>query len=169
MAREEHAGQVRCRTPHIEDAGAIHTLIQRCPPLDVNSRYCYALICHEHADTSVVAVSGPRVVGFISAYVRPSAKNTVFVWQVAVDPSARGQGLGGHMLDDIIERVRGGGVEFLETTVSPSNDASHGMFEALARRLDARVARAPLFPAALFGSDDHEAEDLLRIGPFNSQ
>jgi len=168
VAREEDAGRIRCRPPRIEEAGAIHALIQRCPPLDVNSRYCYLLICREHADTSVVAVSGQGVRGFVSAYVRPSATNTVFVWQVAVDPSARGQGLGGRMLDNILERVRGEGVEFLETTVSPSNDASHGTFEALARRLDARVTRAPLFPAQLFGSKDHEAEELLRIGPFNS-
>jgi L-2,4-diaminobutyric acid acetyltransferase len=167
-ARDEHAGRIHCRPPRIEDAGAIHSLIQRCPPLDVNSRYCYALICHEHADTSVVAVSGPRVVGFISAYVRPSAKNTVFVWQVAVDRSARGQGLGGRMLDFVVDQVRGEGVTHLETTVSPSNAASSGMFESLARRLEARITRAPLFPAELFGSEDHEAEDLLRIGPFNS-
>jgi len=72
-------------------------------------------------------------------------------------------------------------VSFLEATVSPSNTASLALFRSFARRRDTTLAThegygAELFPHAPDRAPDrppharppHEAEPLLRIGPFTS-
>ena len=57
---------------------------------------------------------------------------------------------------------------WVETTVGPGNRASRMLFSRLAARLGAPLGETALFDAALFGADAHEAEPLLRIGPFTS-
>lgn len=153
------------RKPVLGDGAAVCELIRNCPPLDVNSCYCYFLLCSHFAGTSVVAESGDAITGFISAYLEPTAPDTVFVWQVAVDESQRGTGLAGRMLDAIVSRTECAGVRWLETTVSPSNRASRRLFERFADRHGARLEERPFLEAAHFGDSGHEAEPLLRIGP----
>ena len=164
------------REPTPTDAAAIHRLVHRCRPLDPNSPYAYMLLALHFRGTCVVAEQGQRVVGFLSAYVPPQQQDTIFVWQVAIDPEARGQGLAGRLLDELLARDVCAGVSFLETTVTPSNQPSRRLFGALARRLAAPLDTSVLFPAELFDgaepaggepSPAHEAEELLRIGPFS--
>ena len=77
-----------------QDGAALHDLIAACPPLDLNSRYAYLLLCHHHAQTSVVAELDGVLVGAITAYIPPIQPDTLFVWQVAVAPASRGNSLG---------------------------------------------------------------------------
>lgn len=163
--RRPAAVRAEFRKPVLGDGAAVCELIRNCPPLDVNSCYCYFLLCGHFAGTSVVAESGGAVTGFISAYLEPAAPDTVFVWQVAVDASQRGTGLAGRMLDTILSRTECAGVRWLETTVSPSNRASRRLFERFADRRGARLEERPFLEAAHFGDSGHEAEPLLRIGP----
>src|SRR5690606_10951711 len=106
------------------DAGmgcAVAKLVERCPPLDRNSVYCNLLQCHHFAATSVAAVgTAGELLGFISAYLLPERPNTLFIWQVAVDPRARQQGLAHNMLLELLGRPRCLGVTFIETTVTES-------------------------------------------------
>ena len=85
------------RTPRAEDGAAIWNLVRDCKPLDENSMYCNLIQCDHFRDTCVVAELNGQIAGWISAYVVPSDETrTLFVWQVAVAPAARGD-----------ERVRG--------------------------------------------------------------
>lgn len=152
--------------PSLADGASIHALIAACPPLDLNSTYAYLLLCHHHAATCVVARDRGRILGFVSAYRPPADPSTLFVWQVAVHADARGLGLGRSMLAELLAREGLDGVQRLETTVSPSNAASLAMFRALARDLDAPCVESGFLTAADFGSESHEEETLLRIGPF---
>ncbi|MCB5362863.1 diaminobutyrate acetyltransferase [Pusillimonas sp. CC-YST705] len=152
------------RPPAIEDGPAIHQLISRCPPLDLNSAYAYLLWCQHFQGTSVVAVGSHGVEGFVSAYVPPEKDDTLFIWQVAVDARRRGQGLGLRMLLSLFERDPLKKLKFVEATVGPGNKASRAMFSALAKRLDVALNESPLFAASLFG-EGHEEECLLRLGP----
>lgn len=159
---------IRLREPRLTDGAAIHHLIQQCPPLDLNSTYAYLLICHHHAQTSVVAESAGRLVGFISGYLPPLQPDTFFVWQVAVHSDARGKGLGLSMLRHLLQRPVSKRIRYLDTTVSPSNQASRAMFARLAQNLATTMSEQPLFGRAMFGEGDaHEDEMLLRIGPFH--
>jgi L-2,4-diaminobutyric acid acetyltransferase len=150
----------------VEQAHAIRSLIEACPPLDVNSTYAYLLLCHHFRRTCVAAHCEDALAGFVSAYVPPAEPNTVFVWQVAVHPDHRGQRLGRAMLCELLARPNLRHVRHLHATVSRSNFASTRMFHALAAELGASCSDGVLFTQQHFGGEAHEAEMLLRIGPF---
>ena len=156
------------RRPTPEDGAAVHALIKSSPPLDLNSTYAYLLLCHHFAETCVVAELDGQLVGFVSGYIPPAQTDTFFVWQVAVHSYARGRGLGTSMLRYLLQSQHIGHIRYLDTTVSPSNQASRAMFAHLARDLETVISEQPLFPKSLFGEGaGHEDEMLLRIGPFH--
>lgn len=156
------------RTPLLRDAAAVYQLIADCPTLDLNSEYLYLLLSEHFSQTCVVAQRGPQIDGFISAYFLPDRPDVLFVWQVAVHERARGQRLGQAMLDHLKQRLSDRALRYLEMTVSPSNLASRGLFAAMARRWQAPLQEQAFFDTALFASQAHEAEPLLRIGPLDS-
>lgn len=135
--------------------------------LDINSPYVYALWCRDFAASSVVALdSGGTVRGFVIGYLRPDASDSYFLWQVAVDPALRGQGLAGRMLRGIGDRVCALGVRWLEATVTPDNGASRALFASFARERGAEAVWTPLFERTHFPDGaEHDPEELVRIGP----
>jgi L-2,4-diaminobutyric acid acetyltransferase len=150
------------------DGAALHNLIAACPPLDLNSRYAYLLLCLHHAATSVVADLDGAVVGVITAYIPPTQPDTLFVWQVAVAPQQRGQGLGKRMLNTLLhDTMAQHQLRWIETTISPSNEASHSLFTSFALQHAAGCSIATLFAAEDFGESGHEEERLYQIGPFD--
>jgi L-2,4-diaminobutyric acid acetyltransferase len=116
----------------------------------------------------VVAEHDGDVVGFVSAYRPPSDPRTLFVWQVVIDGSMRGQGLAGSLLDAVLERDACAGVRFIETTIGPDNTASLKLFSALAQRLGVPIRKADVFVGELLGDGEHEDEVLYQIGPIES-
>ncbi len=156
---------IRLVRPTIERGHDIHALIRACPPLDINSSYAYLLLAHHFAETCVLALDGEAAVGFVSGYVPPARPDTLFVWQVAVHPAARGLGLGRRMLRALLERDGLVRIERIETTVSPGNAPSRRMFGAWARELGADISESPLFAGPLFGDESHDEERLLVIAP----
>ena len=156
------------REPTREDGSDVWELIKACEPLDVNSRYCNLIQCDHFAETCVAAIRADgKLVGWISAYLLPDDPQTLFVWQVATDPARRGEGIAGRMLDTLVARLVPRGVRYLEATVTPSNEASSRMFAGVARRARATIVDpAPGGLSADVLGGGHEAEDLLRIGPF---
>ncbi len=155
------------RQPSDRDGRPVSELVARCPPLDVNSLYANLLQCTHFSDTSVVAEDeNGKPAGFVPAYRLPSLPHTLFVWQVAVDPQARGLGVGLSMLESLLERLVPRGVRFLETTISPKNAASQALFLKLFSRY-----RVAFTTRLLFSGDDHfggkhDDEELYHAGPF---
>jgi L-2,4-diaminobutyric acid acetyltransferase len=134
--------------------------------LDANSRYAYVLWCHDFARTSVIARRDDgRAVGYVTGYLRPQAPTTLFIWQVCVDPVARGAGLAGRMLDAVWDQAYdAAGVDRMDTTITPDNESSIRLFSSFARRHGTSIEREDLFGPDLLG-DEHEPEHLYRIGP----
>lgn len=151
----------------MEYAPALYGLVERCKPLDLNSRYCYMLVSTHFRETSVVAESGGEVQGLVSGYLDPNDPETLFVWQVAVDPSLRGQGVALQMLQTLLSRERLKDIRFIETTISPSNIASQKLFRRLAAELKTDMTDHTCFERELFGGEAHEDEVLYRIGPIH--
>ncbi|MGH3435575.1 MAG: diaminobutyrate acetyltransferase [Sciscionella sp.] len=133
--------------------------------LDLNSSYMYLLWCRDFADTTVVARVGATPVGFVIGYLRRTVPDTVLVWQVAVDSSQRGKGLAGALLDSLADRLIERGVRYLDTTITPDNPASIALFESFAKRRSAAIETSAFLRADDF-PDEHEAEQMYRIGPF---
>jgi L-2,4-diaminobutyric acid acetyltransferase len=107
--------------PVTDDGYQIHRLIAESPPLDVNSVYCYYLLCDHFRETCVVAEHDNKVAGFLSAYRIPKRDNTLFVWQVVVSRELRGHHIASRMLDEVLSRFDGDSVAYVESTVNPSN------------------------------------------------
>lgn len=146
----------------------MHRLVCDCPPLDVNSLYVYLLLCEHFSRTCIVSEDDHGLNGMVTGYVPPGRPDVLFIWQVAVAARMRGQGLGQRMLHGLCARPGLEAIRYIETTVSPGNQASRRMFASLARSLDAECVERLLFDAPLFGPGGHDAEPLLRIGPFGA-
>lgn len=114
---------------------------------------------------AVVEVNGD-ILAFVTAYIPPSNPDTLFVWQIAVASSLRGQGVARQLIDHVLKRPGLSHVRFVEATVNPSNEASRSLFASLARAYETTLSEACIFPETLF-HDGHEQENLLRIGPFH--
>lgn len=157
---------INLRAPEAADGLEVSRLINRCPPLDTNSTYCNLLQCSHFSRTSVIATSEQGVVGFVSGYRIPSREDTLFIWQVAVDQSVRGRGLAKKMLNHILNRSDNKQVRFIETTITPGNLASEGLFERWAAQLNAELNKTVLFSREVHFGGEHDEEVLHRIGPF---
>jgi L-2,4-diaminobutyric acid acetyltransferase len=151
--------------PKAADGPAVSRLIAECPPLDVNSAYCNLLQCTDFAETCVLAERGGKPVGWISAYRPPAAPECLFVWQVAVAREARGEGLAGRMLDELVFRPAAAGAVALTTTITADNVASWSLFEVFARRHGATLERTPRFECERHFAGAHDTEWQARIAP----
>jgi L-2,4-diaminobutyric acid acetyltransferase len=148
------------------DGMALHQLVRACPPLDPNSLYCNLLQCSHFQNTSIAAFSNGDLLGSVTGYCIPGRADTLFVWQVAVHPSVRGQGLARTMLRNLLERMATQGIRFIETSITPGNQASLKLFSGFAAEQHADMVRSVLFEKALHFEGAHETEYLFRIGPF---
>jgi len=156
---------ITLRLPIDTDGKRVFDLVMECPPLDVNSAYCNLLQCTHFAQTSVTATQGHHTVGFISGYIIPERPDTLFIWQVAVAESARGQGLANQMLTHILDRPATTDVRFLETTITESNKASWALFQRFADQQGAPLESNVMFDETQHFQGDHASEMLVRIGP----
>ncbi len=152
--------------PDSLDGLQINQLIARCPPLDVNSTYCNLLQCDHFSSTSVIAKAGKLATGFISAYRIPQRKNTLFIWQVAVDQNYRGTGLATKMLNAILKRTELADIDFIETTITLENKASWALFTRFANSLKAELSKVEYYTSNQHFKGEHDSEWLVRIGPF---
>jgi L-2,4-diaminobutyric acid acetyltransferase len=165
LVKEMQATEIALRSPRAEDGAAVYQLIANCPPLDTNSMYCNLLQCAHFSATSVAAEADGEIVGFISGYIQPDKPDTLFIWQVAVGEKARGQGLAGRMLKEILARPACEAVRFIETTITPDNQASWALFESLTKKLNTELNRSVMFDRQQHFAGQHETEMLARIGP----
>lgn len=157
------------RHPTIQDAPRIWQLVKDSGTLDLNSTYCYLILCKHFTDACLVADNNDEILAFVTGYRLPTAPHSLFIWQIAVSPQARGKGLALSMLKELLRRNADNKVTFLETTVSPSNTASRALFNSLARDLNTELVEIPGFDESLFPTGNHESEPFLRLGPFEAK
>lgn len=156
---------ITIRTVTVDDGAAIWRLVRDTGVLDLNSPYAYLLLCRRFADTCVVAERDGAIVGFVLGFVPPDDPAVIFVWQVGVDAAARGLGIAGRLLSAFVRLPAAREARWLETTVTPDNEASSALFGSFARAHGAEREIRPYFSADLFPGSGHEAEELHRIGP----
>ncbi|MBW3590689.1 MAG: diaminobutyrate acetyltransferase [Actinobacteria bacterium] len=159
------------RHPRVEDGASMWQMAKDSGGLDMNSPYCYLLMCTHFAQTCLMAEMEGEPVGFVTAYRPPTHPDTIFVWQIAVAAQARRTGLARRMVNGVLQSPACSSVRLLEATVTESNVASEGLFRSIAEQMGANFDRSTIFAAKDFpeSSQDspHEAELLLRIGPFD--
>jgi diaminobutyrate acetyltransferase len=153
------------RRPALTDAAGIHQLVIESGALDVNSCYLYLLLCRDFSATCRVAEMDGHIIGFVTAYHPPGRPGTLFIWQIAVKHTHRGQGMALRLLLDLLASVAEGPGLVMETTISQSNLASQRLFASLARRLRCHLRMDQGFDARLFAPQTHASEKKFLIGP----
>lgn len=166
-APTEHAA-VLLRHPKKGDGAKVWRLIKDCPPLDQNSLYCNLLQCTHFSDTCVLAERDGEPVGWISAYKPPNDPGTVFVWQVAVGETARGEGLGKSLIEALLTSRAVKGVRRLRTTITESNKPSWALFSAIAKTLGAEMNQEKWLDREREFEGRHDTEYLVTIEPIAS-
>lgn len=155
--------------PEADDGADVWQLVKSTGVLDLNSAYSYIMLCDYFSDTCVIArhAESHEIAGFVSAFVHPEKRDTLFVWQIATAKSYRGLGIGSRLLREALNREACNNVRYIEATISPSNTASRALFSRLALQLNARSEESEGYSSHLFPGEVHEDERLIRIGPFN--
>lgn len=151
------------RVPHRTDGKRVHDLIAQCAPLDENSAYCNFLQSTHFQNTCVIAERDQELVGFISAYRKPDKPNELFIWQVAVSPTARGMGLAFHMLNELLTRDELSDIRVLETTITRDNQGSWKLFKKLDRAHGERGEVSTFLDETRHFDGEHDTEYLYRI------
>jgi L-2,4-diaminobutyric acid acetyltransferase len=151
--------------PCMEDGQELEKLVKECHPLEDNSIYAYLLLCTHFHKTCIVAKHHDQIVGFVSAYIKPEQRNTLFIWQVAVKGDWRKHGLALKMIRHLLKRPYLRDLKYIEATVTASNRASKNLFMSIAKTYETRCETQVVFSKELFDGNAHEDEYLFRIGP----
>ncbi len=161
---------IKFTKPTPQDGHSVTQLVKNCPPLDTNSSYCNLLQCTHFSETSIIAKKETATIGFISGYQIPNAPHRLFIWQVAVSEEARGMGLASKMVTNLLERLNSSHntIEYIETTITKSNEASWALFTRLSETLNAPLADKIFFDKELHFSGEHDSEHLVQIGPIQA-
>jgi len=159
--------------PQQEHGSQMYSIALSSPPLETNTNYCYNLFAKHFAnDGCLVALQDQEVLAFIQAYRPPQQRDTIFVWQIGVRPTARGRGLGTGLLKNSCLRLLQEGVQYLEATIDPANKASITLFTRFADKLGVPLKVVDNFLSSNHlstATEYHEKEDLYRIGPFTME
>jgi len=156
--------RISVSTPTKNSGYAIYKLIERCQPLDLNSPYLYFIQSHYFQKTCAVATCSNDVIGFVSGFISPLSHNTLFIWQVAIDQDFRGRGLALKLIQFILQQNNA--IEFIETTVTESNESSLRLFYKLSKTLNTQIKKEIFLDQQQHFLNQHDSEYLFRIGPF---
>jgi len=141
-------------------------IVKESKVLDVNSSYCYLMWSKYFNKTSIVAQHDDQVIGFISGFIQPESPDTLFIWQIAVEPSFRGRGLATKLIDQLLKQLRHENIRYLEATVTPSNLPSSNLFKGIAQKYETNCKIFECFSKEQFPDMSYEEEYTYRIGPF---
>lgn len=155
-------GEMVIRPTAGTDGARMWLLARESGVLDLNSSYAYLQLAQDFGQSCRIAERDGEPLGFVLGYPPAARPGHLFVWQVAVSSAARGEGLAGRMIDDLLDA---GGVEFLEATVTEDNAGSRALFAGVARRRHAELVWNDHIRPEDFPDAGHDAEPMLRIGP----
>jgi L-2,4-diaminobutyric acid acetyltransferase len=163
-ANRENSTVLRYRSPEKSDGASMWRMVRESGKLDLNSPYHYLTMSHWFADSCRLAedVRDNCLVGMVTGFSQPAHPDTLFIWQIAVNEQYRGQGIAKRLLDELTANQE---IRFVEATISPSNLPSQRLFRKWAAARQVPIVVSEGFSETYFPDQQHEREDLYRIGP----
>lgn len=152
------------RSPRLTDGSQVADLIKKIGTLEPNTTYAYLLLCHHFQQSSLLLEHKNQLIGAALGYRNPQNPSALFLWQIGVLGDYRGRGYACFLLDSLIRKQSD--LRFVEATISPLNHGSRRLFERVARLHRVSFQYQPLFEPHHFGSDEHEPEELIQLGPY---
>lgn len=107
----------------------IYRFVCSCGVLETYGEHFYRIVIRYFGDTSYVAERDGRILGFMWGFLSQSRPDTFFLWQIGVDPSTRGEGIGARILEVAEAELAEHGCRRIELTIDPSNRPSQRLFE----------------------------------------
>ena len=150
------------RPTRLGDGAAMWQFIDEHGGIEQNTAYAYLVLADDFSESCIVVEEDDVLAGFVLGYRPPPRPDTLFVWQVAVAPSHRGQGLARRMIIELLDRMD---ASYLEATVTPSNTASRRLFRSVAEARGTNCDVSEYLTEDHFPGGGHEAEEKFRIGP----
>src|SRR5690625_7976148 len=96
-------------------------IVEESKVLDVNSSYSYLMWGKYFSKSSIVAEIDHELIGFVTGFLQPNSPNSLFVWQIAVDPKHRGKKLATRLIDTLLDEQKSSDVCYAEAAVTANN------------------------------------------------
>ena len=158
-------GTAHYRAPKASDATDVQKLVQNTPELDDNSWYYYALMFDHFRDTCLIAEADGVIHGFVIGYLKPTDRDTLFLWQTATSLTHGVPNMGLTLLTSLINRLaQNNNIRYIEATTDPNNKAINMQFRLLSRYLNSDASTSIFLDSAQYSQLDHD-EQLVKIGP----
>jgi L-2,4-diaminobutyric acid acetyltransferase len=112
------------------DLGRIRSFVAGSPPLDLHTPYTYWVLLHWFSDYCFIAEEEEELAGFLTAL--PVPDSGIFIWQIGVAHSFRGQGVGTRLLKAAADEARKRRAGWICFSIENGNAASLGLFRSFA-------------------------------------
>jgi diaminobutyrate acetyltransferase len=107
----------------------VYEFIASCGVLETYGAHFYRIVIRYFRDTCYLAERDGKILGFMWGFLSQTDPHTFFLWQIGVDPSTRGEGIGGRILEAAERELAERGCHRIELTIDPSNRPSQRLFE----------------------------------------
>lgn len=109
----------------------VYEFVSRCNLLENYAEHFYKIMLRYFGNSCFIADYNGDIVGFVLGFVSQIYDKTYFLWQVGVDESMRGEGIGKMLLETVEKEMRKLGCNRIELTIYPKNIPSKRLFEKM--------------------------------------
>lgn len=120
---------MRIRNPKESEFKKVYRFISKCKPLESYKAHFYKIMLRYFKDTCFIANCEGRIAGFVLGFISQTQDKTFFLWQIGVNPSMQGKGVGQIFLKTVEKNIKKKGIERIELTIAPKNKPSQRLFE----------------------------------------
>lgn len=146
------------RNIYKDDIDSVIELLQHSKPyVRPHHPYVYWMLQNYFSSSNLVAIEDNEIIGFVGA-LPSQEKNTLFIWQIAVDTDYRGQEVGLELLFKLKECADNIRINSFEFSIDKANESSKVLFGKFAHKLNESMIQID----ELKNGNDFEA--LYRVG-----
>jgi len=106
----------------------VYDLVRHCPPLEIYPSHLYKIIIRFFGDNCYVAYKDGQLAGWVMGFISTVKPDTYFLWQIGIDSTMQGTGLGTKLLQFIENDLLKKNCRRIELTIDPWNIPSQKLF-----------------------------------------
>lgn len=114
------------------DVDMVRKFVSLCKPLDLHSPFTYWILAKYFRDYCFILLEEDKIIGFISSIKSASDYNNLYLWQIGIAESKRGQGYAAMLIDKVVEQARKSDCKKIQFSIAPENEPSHNAFNSYA-------------------------------------
>ena len=120
------------RNPDEKEFLDIYHFVSKCKPLEQYDTHFYKIMLRFFPNTCFLLLQGHEIIGFILGFISQNhSPNTYFLWQIGINPSTQGKGLGIYFLGEVEKYIYKLECFRIELTIDPENIPSQKLFEKM--------------------------------------